>query len=241
MSHPEASIRLIISGKVNYDSLDFTDNDIYASSIYSGAQSSTISQDSFKEPPLNKGAPRGSLLQPAPMYPPHRGELAIGDYPSSRPESAALMSLCFSTTATKDGIEGKRPGRMLGGAFGPGALSGLESHRFDPASSLAPSPITSPVSLIGPLALQHGLQPGNGLLDGLQPENGLLNVLQHGHESRNNEYTDNSETVSERSFQTTNAECDGDSGGDRPLSLPSTRPPFSLKEKMSLLEGDRHQ
>lgn len=101
MSHPAASIKSIFSGKVNFDSPDYEypPSDADEASL----RLSNDSADSITSKNLATLADQQHINQ---------GSDDSGDIPDllsfSRPLSRNSTTSCLSTTATKDGIEGKR-------------------------------------------------------------------------------------------------------------------------------------
>lgn len=152
MSHPDASIKLIASGKVNFDSPDF----ISLSScddITSPSQKPNAADKDLLPSSESKRSLAASLSLPLPHYPPSTS--SASDNELSRPESVASFSLCFSTIATKDGIAGKRPGHLLDNMYGPDLQGSLFPGPGNSNTSEVSSPVDSRASLVGPLALQQ--------------------------------------------------------------------------------------
>lgn len=203
MSHLETSIRSILSGKVNFDFLDFDHSSSYATSSHSTYNSDPDAASNVSQKPFQSQNPM--ILPSSSRY---RKYEPSNTNPPSRSESTTSLSLCFSVTATKDGIEGKRPGRMLGTGFGSTVYNPVFEGNFDSNYSIGSVFSESRASLVGPLALQVGAGCGLGSVS----------------------------TCSFSSFGTTNAECDGDSAGHGPVipQLPTTSS-MSLNEKMKLL------
>lgn len=130
-------------------------------------------------------------------------------FEENRPVSRNSTTSCLSTTATKDGVEGKRFHR-----YGPSPYSAAAIQNMLHSHSVAdPSPTHARATL---LSTSGAVPPSPGAAE-LPDE-------------------------SQYSFQTTNAELDGDGGDHRSIRIErysDMAPPVTLKEKISLLDNDR--
>ncbi|KAJ9095462.1 hypothetical protein QFC19_007572 [Naganishia cerealis] len=133
-------------------------------------------------------------------------------FEGSRPMSRNSTTSCLSTTATKDGVEGKRFHR-----YGPSPYSAaiiqnmIQTHNLQ--EDYSPSYAAKP---------QLSGTPGYGIP--FSPSVADLN------------------NMSLVSLQTTNAEFDGEPGERRMIQIEeysNSVPPVSLKEKINLLDNDR--
>lgn len=278
MSHPDASVRSICSGKTNFNTGEDLESYGYPSNGYSnenisvGGQdmddmSSRLSQGSNYSVnsknlkalgnllPNNRESHRlynlnsytnisiassGSDYQQNYMSPLGNSPIMGPSSPDSGPETnpslipfdsnSRLLSRnsttsCLSTTATKDGIEGKK------------------LHRHGPthySSNIIANMIQN---------ANHGQQSGKLNSPGMDPFNIPLRSLPNSSTLRSSAanspvpYHDRDTNVaSQTSLKSTNAEVDGESGGKKTIDIESysnAMPPVSLDEKINLLNTDR--
>lgn len=133
-------------------------------------------------------------------------------FEGSRPMSRNSTTSCLSTTATKDGVEGKR------------------FHRY------GPSPYSA--AIIQNMIQTHNLQDDYSPSYAAKPQ--LAGTP--GCEIPFSPSVADPTNMSLVSLQTTNAECDGEPGERRLIQIEeysNSVPPVSLKEKINLLDNDR--
>lgn len=257
MSHTSASVKSIYSGKVNlntpehphtYDidalsnpSFDFdslsnfgkSNGDNYAD------DSSTISSaaDFLLGDPLVGG---GST---APVFMMEDSLNQSAD-PLSRPLLRTSTTSCLSTTATKDGIEGKKLHRHGPTPYSSLVIASMIQHQQLQQQlqslSLQPNPQAHPVPSVGanaPNLLKSG--PNN------QPpvKSPLLQALPGPLRMSSSDFYSMEPNPSLASIKTTNAEFDGEGGLGGKTSIrieeyPDSIPQVSLSEKIDLINTD---
>ncbi|CCE85209.1 Piso0_004791 [Millerozyma farinosa CBS 7064] len=264
MSHPEASIKSIYSGKLNLASADIPDISDYVTSgtkertfrdnedlvSFSSRESSSsvgskrIKSHSVMTPPQD--TPRSlsySNLSDASLgSEPYQNGLSFqninqirtqqesdnsvesnvgtnGQEPFTRPKSATSTTSCLSTTATKDGIEGKKV-RKQGLPYLLKNNVGSFPKNADPTTfQFAQEGFESP---------SKSLKSAMNINAVCSPSDSPLNHF----------YGQELSAVSQSSFRSTAAEMNGETGDDRNLQFQratATQPPVSLNEKINLI------
>lgn len=265
MSHPEASIKSIYSGKVNLASADTPDISDY---VMSGTKDRTIrdNEDLVSFLSRESGSSVGSkmiknnsVMSPPQDTPrllsytnlsdaslgsePYQNGLSFqninqmraqqesdnnsvesnvgnnGQEPFTRPKSAASTTSCLSTTATKDGIEGKKV-RKQGLPYLLKNNLGSFPKNADPAAlQLAQEGFESPSKSLKNAMSVNAVR---------SPQDSPLNHF----------YGQELSAVSQSSFRSTAAEMNGETGDERNLQFQraaATQPPVSLNEKINLI------
>lgn len=266
MSHPAASVKSIFSGKVNFDSMD--DFDMNSNADYdsdpedslsrlSGDSGNSITSRNLRNLTETLGPQRAlkdidnsfsnySAGSGESEYQ-HTSERGVDQLgldllqpdPFSRPLSRNSTISCLSTTATKDGVEGRRFHRYGPTTYSSNIIANMMHQQAEkPDEVLSASEGERPLSpglsdlrkvKVSSTYTKSGLlQAANKptLLDSISPE----------------------QNYSEVSIKSTLAEFDGDSGLEQEKrktvvekSLPAGywEPP-TLREKMELLEEQRN-
>ena len=277
MSHPAASVKSIFSGKVNFDSMDDFDqssnlefnSDVEdSSSRFSGDSGNSItsknlrnlsetlgnqravkvinnsysnvsngsSESEYQHTSLEGGIDQSGLdlLQPDPF---------------SRPISRNSTTSCLSTTATKDGIEGKRFHRYGPTPYSSNIISNMMHQQAERPNELPVSEMASPLLNSNP-GVERPVSPG--VFELSRPIKAAPKtsspysksaLLLTPVESSTLDSNVRDQNYSEVSIKSTLAEFDGDSGLEDEKrktfvenSLPAglSEPP-TLREKMDLL------
>lgn len=252
MSHPAASVKSIYSGKVNFEGDDSNpyvyNNDLenmddnndklgtpssHMSNLSISSRNLRTLNDTLVQPVTRKlykqsSSTNISLVSSSSDYQHNVSDIGMDlpseanspsdieqdrliretlQYEDSRPMSRNSTTSCLSTTATKDGVEGKRFHRQ-----GPSPYSAAIIQNMIQSQN-AHEGFTSQTTKLEPLAATN-IQ--------LSP-------------------TVESNNMSQVSFQTTNAEFDGEPGERRTIQIDqitNSSPPVTLKEKIKLLDND---
>ncbi|CAK7900037.1 hypothetical protein CAAN1_05S04478 [[Candida] anglica] len=174
----------------------------------------------------------------------------------SRPLSRNSNTSCLSTTATKDGIEGKRLHRHGPTSYSNNILTNMAQNNLYSSSagsdmSAAALPVAIPLAgrtPIRPIPVQAPLPvditptssitttspPGDQLnAENIELHNSIFRKQVGSH--LDSEFQSNS-NYSQGSIKTTAAEFDGDTGGNNSFVAIPPEPPITLKEKINLLD-----
>lgn len=265
MSHPEASIKSIYSGKVNLASADTPDISDY---VMSGTKDRSFRDNedlvSFLSRDSSSSVGSKMMKNSSVVTPPHdtarllsytnlsdaslgsesyqnglsfqnisqiksqqesdnnsveSNAVTYGQEPFTRPKSAASNTSCLSTTATKDGIEGKKVRKQGLPSISKNNLGSLPKNADPTAQKL----------------LQEGFESPS-----MSPKNSISNnaVRSPQYSPLGRFYGQELSTMSQSSFRSTVAEMNGEAGDDRNLQFQreaATQPPVSLNEKINLI------